>query len=78
MTIISLTKKQENIYARIKNFIEKNGYSPSVREIGQASNLRSPSTVYGYLKILKEKGYITYEERKPRTIRILKWKYMDL
>lgn len=67
-----MTKKQENIYNIIKKFIEDKGYAPSIREIAQASNLRSSSTVFSYLKKLKEKGYITFEENKPRTIRILK------
>lgn len=66
-----LTDKQENILNIIKEFINKYGYSPSVREIGKIAKLNSPATVFTHLKNLKNKGYITYVEGKMRTIRVL-------
>lgn len=66
-----MTNKQEELYIAIKEFINKNGYSPTVRELGELTNIKSPATTYGKLIILKRKGYITYEEGKSRTIKIL-------
>lgn len=65
-----LTNKQKEIYIIIKQFIEQKGYSPSIRELCNLSNRKSPATIQEYLITLKEKGYITYELGKNRTIRI--------
>jgi repressor LexA len=70
--LVNLTEKQKNIYNIIKEFIDKNGYSPTVREIGEIANLKSSATVDTYLEILEEKGYITSVRNKARTIRIVK------
>ena len=60
----------------ILNFIEKqimtDGYPPSVREIGKAVGLNSTATVHGYLAKLEEKGYIKKENKKGRTLKLLK------
>ena len=63
-----LTKKQRQIYDYILAFIEENGYSPSVREIGDHLNLKSPSTVHFHLKGLRAAGMITQVEGKTRSI----------
>ena len=63
-----LTKKQRQIYDYILAFIEDNGYSPSVREIGDHLNLKSPSTVHFHLKGLRAAGMITQVEGKTRSI----------
>ena len=49
-----LTAKQQQIYDYISVFTAENGYPPSVREIGQAVGLRSPSTVHFHLKRLEQ------------------------
>ena len=67
-----MTKKQKELYIAIKSFINKMGYSPTVRELCKMTNVKSPATTYAKLIILKKKGYITYVEGKSRTIRILK------
>lgn len=67
-----LTESQEKVYEVIKDFINKKGYSPTIREIGDMIGLRSPGTIYVHLERIKEKGYITYEKGKNRTIRIIK------
>lgn len=67
-----LTPKQLKIYRIIKDFIDRNGYSPSVREIANFANLSSPATIQEHIKKLKDKGYITYIENKTRTIRVIK------
>lgn len=67
-----MTEKQQKIYNIIKKYIEKNKYAPTIREIRDASGLKSTSTIEEYLIILKQKGYIDYVNGKSRTITILK------
>lgn len=67
-----LTEHQLFVYYAIQYFIEKNGYSPTVREICKMTGLNSTATVFYHLQILKRKGYISYIETKSRTIRIIK------
>lgn len=67
-----LTKKQEKLYLVIKNFIEKNGYAPTIREINEIINIKSTSTTFTKLLQLQKKGYITYINGKARTIKLLK------
>ncbi len=66
-----LTKKQQQVYDYIAAFIEAHGYSPSVREIGDYLNLKSPSTVHFHLKGLLSAGMITQAEGKTRSITIV-------
>ncbi len=67
-----LTVREKQILRYISKEIEKNGYSPSVREIGKAVGLSSTATVHCYLKKLEKNGYIKKENQKGRTLRILK------
>ena len=69
---IELNKKEKTILKFIENQIDKNGYPPSVREIGKAVGLKSTATVHGYLAKLVNKGYIKKEDQKGRTLRLLK------
>lgn len=66
-----LTGRQVAILKFIKNELQKKGYPPSVREIGQAVGLSSSSTVHGHLAQLEEKGYIRRDPTKPRAIEVL-------
>ena len=59
---------QQRILEYIENYIEENGYPPSVREIGQAVDLKSTSTVHGHLNRLEKKGLLHRKAMKPRTI----------
>ena len=54
----NLTPKQQRIYDFIQAFAAQHGYPPSVREIGAAVGLKSPSTVHFHLKGLEEAGMI--------------------
>lgn len=63
-----LTKRQAQILAYIKECIEEKHYPPSVREIGEAIGLSSPSTVHAHLNALEEKGYIKREGAKSRSM----------
>ena len=63
-----LTAKQQQIYDYILAFLSQHGYPPSVREIGAAVGLKSPSTVHFHLKGLEEAGVIVKAEGKTRAI----------
>ena len=67
-----LTTRQKQILRYITKQIDKNGYAPSVREIGKAVGLSSTATVHSYLKQLEAMKYIKKENQKGRTLRILK------
>ena len=63
-----LTSMQQRIYEYIASCIREQGYPPSVREIGEAVGLKSPSTVHFYLKHLEEAGVIEKGAGKGRAI----------
>ena len=63
-----LSKMQQRIYEYIASCIRDQGYPPSVREIGEAVGLRSPSTVHFHLKRLEEAGIIEKGAGKGRAI----------
>lgn len=66
-----LTERQVAILNFIKRELNKKGYPPSVREIGEAVGLSSSSTVHGHLAHLEKKGYLRRDPTKPRAIEIL-------
>ncbi len=66
-----LTGKQKFILDILKKMIAKNGYPPTVREIGEEAHLSSPATIHFHLKQLEEKGYIKKDDNKNRTLEIL-------
>ena len=66
-----LTNKQRDILQIIKKLIAKDGYPPTVREIGKEANLNSPATIHFHLTKLEEKGYIKKGNSKNRTIEVL-------
>ena len=68
---MDISERQKEILEYIKESILKNGYPPSVREICEAVNLKSTSSVHSHLSILEEKGYIRRDPTKPRTIEII-------
>ncbi len=63
-----LSKMQQRVYDYIVSFIDEKGYAPSVREIGEALGLRSPSTVHFHIKHLQELGLIEKGAGKGRAI----------
>lgn len=69
--------KQMEIYEFIKKKLYEKGYPPSVREICDAVNLRSTSTVHGHLLRLEKRGFIRRDPTKPRAIELLKEKIMN-
>ncbi|MDU5110075.1 MAG: transcriptional repressor LexA [Clostridium sp.] len=69
--MMELRDKQREIYDFLKVYTENKGYPPSVREICEAVNLRSTSTVHGHLKRLEKKGLIKRDPTKPRALEIM-------
>lgn len=67
-----LSKRHELILKFLAGFQDENGYSPSIREIGESIDVKSTSLVDYYLKQLEEKGYISREQHISRSICLLK------
>ena len=66
-----LTKKQNDVLDFLKKSIAKNGFPPTVREIGAALGLSSPATTHAHLNTLEKKGYIKKADSKNRAIELL-------
>ena len=68
MTMAQMTKMQQRIYDYIAETIQRQGYPPSVREIGEAVGLKSPSTVHFHLKHMEELGVLNKGAGKGRAL----------
>lgn len=66
-----VTEKQNKVLNFVNEQIKKDGYAPTVREICKALDLKSTSTVHGYLIRLEKKGLITRNASKPRTMKVV-------
>ena len=66
-----LTDAQNELYLWIKNYLKKFQHSPSIRQMMQAMGLKSPAPIQSRLKHLQEKGYISWQEGKARTLQIV-------
>ena len=65
-----LTKRHRGILEFIDSSMREQGYPPSVREIGEAVGLTSPSTVHSHLRKLEELGYLRRDPTKPRALEV--------
>ena len=68
---MKITKVRYELYKAIKEYIEKNGYSPTIRELCDITQRNSPATIKVALDRMVRDGIISYEKGKNRTIRIL-------
>ena len=66
-----LTEAQNELYGWIKNYLKDFQHSPSIRQMMQAMRLKSPAPIQSRLKHLQEKGYISWQEGKARTLQIV-------
>lgn len=71
MSYGKISNKQKEILDYIKSEIINRGYPPAVREICEAVNLRSTSSVHSHLETLEKNGYIKKDPTKPRAIEII-------
>ena len=67
----NLTDAQYELYGWIKNYMKDFKHSPSIRQMMQAMGLKSPAPIQSRLKHLQEKGYISWQEGKARTMQII-------
>ncbi|MBU3673839.1 MAG: transcriptional repressor LexA [Solirubrobacteraceae bacterium] len=68
---MDLTKRQQEIFDFIRSYSEKNGYPPTVRDIGKAVGLASSSTVHAHLSNLEKLGVLRRDPTKPRALELL-------
>ncbi len=66
-----LTARQRLVLATIRDSVENRGYPPSMREIGEAVGLTSPSSVKHQLMALERKGYLRRDPKRPRAIEVV-------
>jgi len=66
-----LTQAQNELYRWIKDYMKNFQHSPSIRQMMQAMGLKSPAPIQSRLKHLQEKGYISWQEGKARTMQIV-------
>jgi repressor LexA len=66
----ALTPRQREILNVISTSMQERGYPPSVREIGEAVGLNSPSTVHNHLNTLQKMGFLRRDPTKPRALEV--------
>lgn len=66
-----LNNKEIKLLKGITKYIDENGFSPSIRDIGDIMDFKSTSTVHRYLSRLEQKGYIERKEKSPRALRVI-------
>ena len=66
----NLTQAQNELYSWIKNYMREFQHSPSIRQMMNAMGLKSPAPIQSRLKHLQEKGFISWQEGKARTLQI--------
>ena len=66
-----LTQAQDELYGWIKSYMKDFQHSPSIRQMMEAMGLKSPAPIQSRLKHLQDKGYISWQEGKARTLQIV-------
>ncbi len=66
-----LTQAQNELYAWIKDYMKNFQHSPSIRQMMHAMGLKSPAPIQSRLKHLQEKGYISWQEGRARTLQLV-------
>jgi repressor LexA len=68
---VELTGRQQEIWNFLVDYVDRHGYPPTVREIGEAVGLASPSTVHAHLANLERAGLLRRDPTKPRALELL-------
>jgi len=72
-----LTGRQQEIWDFLVDYVDRQGYPPTVREIGEHVGLASPSTVHAHLANLERAGYLKRDPTKPRALELLAHRRRD-
>jgi repressor LexA len=67
---VELTGRQQEIWSFLTEYVDSHGYPPTVREIGEAVGLASPSTVHAHLANLERAGLLKRDPTKPRALEL--------
>jgi repressor LexA len=70
-TTAELTGRQREIWTFLVDYVDRHGYPPTVREIGEAVGLASPSTVHAHLANLERAGLLRRDPTKPRALELV-------
>ena len=73
-----LTTRQQEIWQFLAEYVDAHGYPPTVREIGDAVGLASPSTVHAHLANLERAGLLKRDPTKPRAIELVGRRRQDV
>ena len=65
-----MTQKQHEVIKFIEEYSDANGFPPTFRDVAEAMGI-TVRAAHDHIKRLRKKGYLTYEPRKPRTLRIV-------
>jgi repressor LexA len=68
--IVELTGRQQEIWEFLVDYVDRHGYPPTVREVGEAVGLASPSTVHAHLANLERAGLLKRDPTKPRALEL--------
>ena len=68
---VDLTQAQSELFEWIKKYMKEFKHSPSIRQMMQAMNLKSPAPIQSRLKHLQDKGYISWHEGRARTLQLI-------
>jgi repressor LexA len=68
---VDLTGRQQEIWSFLVEYVDRHGYPPTVREIGEAVGLASPSTVHAHLANLERAGLLKRDPTKPRALELV-------
>lgn len=69
---------RQRVYDFIVEYIKKNGYAPTVREIGEAVSLKSTSSVFNHLISLEDEGKIAMKDKVPRAIKLVGYEFVKV
>ncbi len=72
-----LTTRQQEIWGFLVEYVDAHGYPPTVREIGEAVGLASPSTVHAHLANLERAGLLRRDPTKPRALELIGHRRVD-
>lgn len=70
--------RRERVYNFIVEFMKKNGYAPSVREICTGTDLSSTSSVYMHLLMLEDEGKIQMKKKSTRAIKVIGFQFVKM